>query len=218
MVKTLAVLLTSLAMAVPVWATPSCETLRANWRTHYFDAFGIKWGAKDTLDCPGGESKAAEAFYHLHASKLPADAPKFYQTAANLIRETYYDPDCTTHGAYASRALGRITLCRPFFEYGDAEYNSNAIVHEARHLSKADPGHVTCDQGPYMGQKQRCDQRFYIDGSGGAFSQDVFYWAWVRNAIHHELSDWLIQSYINNRVPDRFNEITPEEVSRWRRE
>jgi hypothetical protein len=210
--------------ALPALGAPSCETLKKNWKDYYYDAFGVEWGNKDKLDCPGGESKLAEALYHLHAPTFPANAPKFYQIAGDLVSVTRYGPDTPTcandsgNFAYAERELGRITLCKSYFENTSPEYSAASMMHEARHLHAADPSHVTCDKGAYQGQKMRCDQKFYIDGNGGGFAWDVYYWAWAKNATSHELSNWVLQSYINERVPDRFNEITAAEVKTWRQD
>lgn len=197
----------------PLYAKPSCEALRENWKQYYVSAFGIGW-VDSELPCDGGSLLVAEALYHLHDPLLPPGAPNFYDEAARLTSHLIHCPN----GANAFLSTGTIALCPSYFR-GDAEWRAAALVHEVRHLQSDDSHHVECARGAHKGDAQGCDQKFHAgNGLGSGFNAGFRYLGFLRSARHHQLRDWVIQSHINGHVPDRFNEITAAEVRQWRQD
>jgi len=202
---------------VSAHAAPTCERLEKNWNKYYFEDFGVTWPKTGSFDCPGGEAKFAEALFYLHrpvlekATPTSPKPPSFYSYAKKHIVNTRYQSDC----AYVAGARdGLLTLCPRFFKKS-AEYRASTIFHEARHLAPNDPDHVACVRGVYP----ICDEKLSDDSTGSGFNYDLVYLTWVLNgSSSHDLSKWVLQSEINALVPDRFNEVSEQDIKKWRQE
>lgn len=200
------------------WAAPRCSALKATWYDRYIKDFGISWDTK-TFDCPGDEGTLALALYDLETAELtPNDSgkkPEFYSMVKNGVHEIKYDKKCK-YLAYTSE--NTITLCDPFFT-DTREDRASTLVHESRHTEADDPRHVDCVGGKYHGSTRACDEEFF-DGEwkGSGFNADIYYLSWnLKFATkNNELSKSVIQSDINAMVPDRFNNIDPELIKKWR--
>ncbi len=199
------------------WAAPACDKLSALWYGQHLKDFQILWDTS-TFDCPLGESKLALALYDLENIKFAPDKngykPDFYGLLKKNVKVFRHDNDCDS----IARAGGdRITLC-PAFYNDEREDRASTLVHEGRHLEADDPRHADCVGGKHDGDKAACDATFYAGSwKGSGFNADVFYLSWVlKNSHKNELRKDVLKSYINLYVPDRFNNITAEEIKKWR--
>jgi hypothetical protein len=210
-------------------AGADCSTLHASWFSHYTDDLSISWANSD-FECPGNDATLAQAIYDVEKTQFTPNRsgqlPGFYNTLrhaigkmAKVFREED-DSTCKTALAYSTSFLwiNTLTLCPSYFT-DQREDRASTLMHESRHLESGDPGHVTCHGGANDGDSGACDQKF-TDGTrtGGGYNSDVHFLSWVvRAEVGNELSKSIAQSYINHFVPDRFNEITADQIRAFRR-
>jgi hypothetical protein len=200
-----------------------CAELNRLWRDYYYLDFGITWSLGREFKCPSESSQIAEAFYHLHNPVFKKrdflSTPNFYGFARDRIDQTVFVE--VYDGSDAAIKDGRLEIYLGFFDKTTRERRSAIIVHETSHFLPSDPGHEDCVRNKVPAtEPSQCDARFFsAHPKGSGYNFEVNYLAWVRNgASYHELRKWVIQAEINALVPDRFNEITPEEIKEWRRE
>jgi hypothetical protein len=215
-----ALILGGLIASWPAAADDDCSKLQDSWNRSFRDTYHVAWEAKE-FTCENSLGKLALTLNDLESLTFTPTSsgyrPDFSSIVTRNLRSLKYDLSCTVYLATGDRATGTITLCPAFFE-DSREDRASTLVHEARHLERGDPGHVTCAGGAHSGDVKACDQDFH-DGTyaGSGFNSDVFFINWVMKASpQNSLSQSVLQSRLNAFFPDRFNHVTPEQLKKWR--
>jgi hypothetical protein len=203
---------------LPAYGDVPCEDLEKAWRTKYTAEFKVTWKSK-IFKCPGRESKVAQALWDLEHLKFEnagnGPVPDFYDLVQSHFEKISRDHKEKDADAYS---LDRtMTICRGFYK-DDRFERAATLVHEARHMEWDDPEHVRCKKGPYRHKEDGCDQTFW-DGEwkGSGYNADVYFFAWLRSAKpYNELTRAVINSGLYYLIPERFNEITAEQIKKWR--
>jgi hypothetical protein len=205
----------------------SCNSLRAEWYSHYVRELNIEWETTD-FNCSGQDVQVAGTFHDLESAKfdrvnhvVPAFFEIFETDVHHLKKQTDLGGSCDEGVlAVSKRGLDHTMLICPAFFTDDRVDQASTLAHESRHMEADDPGHVTCDQGPNKDRRGACDQNF-TDGTrqGGGYNSDVNFLSSVVNAeVGNELSKSIAQAYINAYVPDSFNQITATQVKAFRKD
>ena len=167
-------------ISFPVWGA-TCADWESRWNSKYRADFHVNW-TSERFQC-NDDGLVAEAILssggHRYRPNQQGFVPDFYGDLTRPLAQLAWNPKCT-YIAQTSRSAGRITIC-PVFLRQTVENRASSLVHEGRHLEAGDPGHVTCNGGPYDGKAGSCDLGFY-DGSwqGSGYNADIYYMAWAK--------------------------------------
>jgi hypothetical protein len=223
---TLLLALSVLSQSFSAYAAPvACTLLEESWRSHYVRDMKIAWPAESTFDCHH-EARFALSIYDLEQVKFEADAqgqvPKFYQILKNAQKgmrdQKNLRGSCKTALAFARSPDQTITICPAFYDDNRID-RASTLMHESRHLSPNDPGHVICRGGSHKGE-MACDRKF-MDGKrlGSGYNADMNYLsAILKRQIGNDLSRSIAQQYINYYIGDSFNEITGAQIRAWHKD
>ncbi len=201
------------------WAVPTCGEVQNYWYGKYLKDFSVTWDTT-TFVCPGNEARFALALYDIEMTTFRPNSsgysPDFYRLVFDNVVHFNGGANCTS-GILAYTHGSDINLCAAFFA-DSREDRASTIIHETRHTQADDPRHVMCVGGPYNGAAGACDNTFEHGTWGDSgYNADIFFLSWVvRSGQGNELSKSVAQSVINSMIPDRFNNITDEEISAWR--
>lgn len=201
-------------------ADEDCSGLINSWNKRYRDSYHVAWEIKE-FTCQSDTGKLALTMSDLESLVFtPTSAgyrPDFQQIVTRNLRSLQYDDTCVGFLATGSFSSATIALCPAFFK--DArEDRASTLVHEARHLEQGDPRHVTCVGGRFDGKPGACDLTFHNGGyEGSGYNMDVFFLNWVlKGSRQNLLRQSVLQGYLNSYIPDRFNNVTPEQLKKWR--
>lgn len=203
---------------------PLCVQLKDAWERRFEREFQTSWNGKP-FTCQGQQFIFALSLFDLNREYVSPNldgksAQLFAKVKAVTKSFLLADKDYDCKEVVATHRNGLTTICPLFFDEA-RERRSGIVVHEARHGFSDDPNHVKCVSGAYeKKEKPNCDQEFFAGSwQGSGYNAEVYFYNWnIKNrAKPNKLSDAVLRAYLRSMIPDRFVDITSEEVKEWRK-